>query len=208
MNNDKGVNMFKSKTMFFKSALLMFGFALMASKAYSNGAITGTIGTDIEKNKENAVVYLKGVSGPASPKTVTIEQHHLKFIPKVTTIPVGSTVVFTNHDKIYHNVFSVSEAKKFNLHTYDPGKAKQVTFERQGVVNLLCNVHPEMSAWVVVTENRYAAVTDKGGNFTISDVPPGTYEIAVWSEKLKPQESSKVTVTDGNSTKMDIKLGD
>jgi plastocyanin len=208
VNNDKGVIMLKMSTAFFKSALLMTGFALMASEAFCNGTVTGSIVTDLDKNKEDAVVYLKGVKGAVVPQKVTIEQHHLTFIPKVTTIPAGSTVEFTNHDKIYHNVFSVSEAKKFNLDTYDPGKPKQVTFDKPGVVSLLCNVHPEMSAWVVVTDNSYAAVSDKAGNFIITDVPAGTYEITSWSEKLKPQGVTTVTVSDGNTARVDIKLGD
>jgi plastocyanin len=194
--------------MFIKSALLVSGFALVASEAFCNGSVTGNIVTDIERNKENAVVYLKGVNGPVVPQKATVEQHHLTFIPKVTVIPVGSTVVFTNHDKIYHNVFSVSEAKKFSLDTYDPGKAKQVTFDKPGAVSLLCNVHPEMSAWVVVTENKFAAVTDKAGNFAIADVPAGTYEISAWSEKLKPQSLTIVTVLDGKAAHAEIKLGD
>jgi plastocyanin len=203
-----GVNMMKRTIMFVKSALLMSGFALMAAEAFCNGSVTGTIVSDIEKNKEDAVVYLKGVNGAVVPQKVTIEQHHLTFIPKVTTIPAGSTVEFTNHDKIYHNVFSVSESKKFNLDTYDHGKPKHVTFDKPGVVSLLCNVHPEMSAWVVVTENKYAAVTDKAGNFIIADVPAGTYEISAWSEKLKPQGITMVTISDGNTAHADIKLGD
>ena len=208
VNNDKGVNMLKRTTTFFKSALLITGFALMASKAFCNGSITGTIISDIAKNKEDAVVYLKGATGPVVPQKVTVEQHHLTFIPKVTTIPVGSSVEFTNHDKIYHNVFSVSETKKFNVDTPASGKTASVTFDKPGVVALLCRVHPEMTAWIVVTDNKYADVTDKVGNFTITDVPPGTYEIGVWAEKAKAQGVTTVTVTDGNAAHIDIKLGD
>ncbi|NTW52351.1 MAG: hypothetical protein HGB22_07170 [Chlorobiaceae bacterium] len=137
-----------------------------------------------------------------------MEQHHMTFIPRVTVIPVGSTVEFTNHDKMYHNVFSVSEAKKFNLDTYDSGKPKHVTFDKPGVVALLCNVHPEMAAWIVVTDNKYASVSDKLGNFTISDVPAGTYEIGVWTERLKLQAVTKVIVANSKTSKIDVKLGD
>ncbi|HWR01954.1 MAG TPA: carboxypeptidase regulatory-like domain-containing protein [Chlorobaculum sp.] len=200
--------MLKRTTIFFKSALLITGFALMASNAFCNGSITGTIASDIEKNKENTVVYLKGVKGTVVPQHATVEQHHLTFIPKVTTIPVGSTVEFTNHDKIYHNVFSVSETKKFNVDTYDGGKGAFVTFDKPGAVALLCRVHPEMSAWIVVTDNKYADVTDKVGNFTIADVPPGTYEICVWAEKAKAQGVTMVTVANGKTSHIDIKLGD
>ena len=191
-----------------KSVLLVAGFGLIASEAFCGGTLTGSIVTDLQKNKEDVVVYLKGTIGPVTTRKATVEQHHLMFIPKVTTVPAGSTVVFTNHDKIYHNVFSRSEAKSFNLDTYDPGKPKQVVFDKPGAVNLLCNVHPEMSAWVVVTDNKYSAVTGKDGLFTITDIPAGTYRIGVWSEKSRPLEEAAVTVTEGKTSYVDITLGD
>lgn len=132
----------------------------------------------------------------------------MTFIPKVTTIPVGSSVVFTNHDKLYHNVFSESETKKFNLDTYEHGKQKKVTFDKVGTVSVLCKVHPEMAAWIVITDNQYAAVSDKEGSFTIPNVPAGNYEVAVWSEKAKPQSALRVTVEDGKTARLDVRLGD
>jgi plastocyanin len=200
--------MSKKTSMFLKAAFLAGGFGLLATEAFCGGTISGSIHTDIAKNKEDVVVYLKGAFGPAAPRTVVVEQHHMTFIPRVTAIPVGSTVVFTNHDKIHHNVFSVSEAKKFNIDSYDPGLPKRVTFEKSGTVNLLCNVHPEMSAWVVITDNKYAAVSDKDGEFSIHNVPAGTYVIKAWSERLKPEGLTKVTVSDGKTSHVDITLGD
>jgi plastocyanin len=194
--------------MWIKAALLIAGFGFIASEAFCGGTITGSIVSDIQKNKADNVVYLQDVKGPVVPKKVTVEQHHLMFIPKVTTIPVGSTVVFTNHDKLYHNVFSVSEARKFNLDTFEHGKPKQVTFNKPGVVSVLCNVHSEMSAWIIVTANQYAAVSEGDGSFTISGVPAGTYKLSVWSEKHKPQGISTVSVEDGKTSHIDIKLGD
>ena len=200
--------MLKFMSTFTKSIVLLAGFGLVASEAFCGGTLTGAIVTDLQKNKEHVVVYLKGAVGPVTTRKATVEQHHLMFIPKVTTVPVGSTVVFTNHDKIYHNVFSRSEAKSFNLNTYDPGKPKHVVFDKPGAVNLLCNVHPEMSAWVVVTDNKYSAITGKDGLFTINDIPAGTYQIGVWSEKSRQLEETTVTVIDGKTSNVDIKLGD
>jgi plastocyanin len=200
--------MFKRTTMFIKAALLMAGFGLIASEGFCAGSISGSVISDLHRNKGDVVVYLKGVKGPVIHRNAVVEQHHLTFIPKVTAIPVGSTVTFTNHDKLYHNVFSESETKKFNLDTYEHGKQKKVTFDKTGTVSVLCKVHPEMAAWVVVTENQYSAVSDKEGTFTIPNVPAGNYEVAIWSEKSKLQTPTRVTVEDGKTARLDVKLGD
>ncbi|NTW56261.1 MAG: hypothetical protein HGB20_04360 [Chlorobiaceae bacterium] len=190
-----------------RTAFITVGFALWASKAFSSGTVSGTVNADIEKTKENVVVYLKGIKGPVVTKQIDIDQHHMMFNPRVSAIPVGSTVVFSNHDKIYHNVFSVSDAKKFSLDTYDPGYSKKVTFDKTGAVNLLCHVHAEMSGWVIITENQYTAVSDEDGRFSIQGVPAGTYEVGIWSETQRPQGPVTVTVRDGQTSQMDIKLG-
>ena len=121
-------------------------------------------------------------------------------------ISAGSTVVFTNHDNIYHNINSKSPANLFSIDTYDPGTPHPVTFEKSGEVQLLCKVHPEMSGWVIVTDNQYAAVTEHDGKFSISDIPEGTYEIAVWSEKLKLQNKTTVTVAEGKTTSVVLQM--
>lgn len=190
-----------------KTALFITGFGLIALDGYCNGTITGVIETDLAKNKRDIVVYLKNVGGPVIPRSVTVDQHHMMFNPRVVTVPVGSTVEFSNHDKIYHNVFSISEPKKFSLDTYASGSSGKVKFDRPGAVNLLCHVHSEMSGWVIVTENQYAAVAEHDGEFKIQDVPPGTYEVGVWSETQKPEGKITVAVKDGETTETIIKLG-
>ncbi len=193
------------KTKFLKTALLMTSFGFIASNAFCGGTITGTVDASIPKYKGDAVVYLLGVKGPVTPQHASVDQKSLVFVPHVTAVPVGSTVDFKNDDKVNHNIFSASAAKKFNLGTYNPGMSKPVTFDKPGAINLLCNVHSEMSAWVVVTENQYAAVSEHDGKFTINNVPAGTYKITAWSEKLKAQETS-VTVADGKTATVAIKL--
>ncbi|NTV99476.1 MAG: hypothetical protein HGA70_09975 [Chlorobiaceae bacterium] len=190
-----------------RAACFIAGFALMAPNAFCTGTVAGTIGSDLAKTRGNVVIYLKGVKGPVVTKNVGIDQHHMMFNPRVTTIPVGSTVEFSNHDKIYHNVFSVSDVKKFSLDTYDPGYSKKITFETPGAVNLLCHVHSEMSGWVIVTENQYAAVSDEDGRFTIQGVPAGTYEVGVWSETEKPQGKTMVSITNGHTSQIVVTLG-
>ena len=193
------------KTKFLKTALLMTSFGFIASNAFCGGTITGTVDASIPKYKGDAVVYLLGVKGPVTPQHASVDQKSLVFVPHVTAVPVGSTVDFKNNDKVNHNIFSASAAKKFNLGTSNPGMSKPVTFDKPGAINLLCNVHSEMSAWVVVTENQYAAVSEHDGKFTINNVPAGTYKITAWSEKLKAQETS-VTVADGKTATVAIKL--
>ena len=197
--------MFKCKSSFLKTALLMTSFGFIASNAFCGGTITGTVDASIPKYKADAVVYLLGVKGPVTPQHASVDQKSLVFVPHVTAVPVGSTVDFKNNDKVNHNIFSASAAKKFNLGTYNPGMSKPVTFDKPGVVNLLCNVHSEMSAYVVVTENQYAAVSEHDGKFTINNVPAGTYKITAWSEKLKAQEGT-VTVADGKTATVTVKL--
>jgi len=199
--------MMKRMSVVLRTACFIAGFALMTSKAFCSGTVAGSIDSDLAKVKADVVVYLKGVKGPVAVKHISVDQHHMLFNPRVSTVPVGSSVVFTNHDKLYHNVFSISDTKKFSLDTYDPGYSRKVIFDKPGVVNLLCHVHSEMSGWVIVTENQFAAVTDQEGRFTISGVPAGTYEVGVWSEKQNPLGTPKVTVTNGQTSQIHLTLG-
>ncbi|MCX6179740.1 MAG: carboxypeptidase regulatory-like domain-containing protein [Chlorobiales bacterium] len=196
----------KRTTRFIKTAVLLTSFGFITSNAFCGGTITGKIETNMSKYKGDAVVYLVDVKGPVVPQHKSIDQRCLTFIPKVTTIPVGSTVDITNNDKVYHNVNSTSPSKKFNIDTYDPGTPKPITFDRPGVVHLLCKTHSEMGGWVIITNNQYAAVTEHDGKFSIPDVPAGTYEIATWSEKLKQTGRTTVTIDEGKTVPVVIKL--
>ena len=199
-------NMLKCKGKLMKTALLMAGFGFISANSFCAGTITGKVNTNVPKYAADAVVYLVGVKGPVVPQHAVVDQKSLVFVPHVTAVPVGSTVDFKNSDKVNHNIFSASAAKKFNLGTYNPGMSKVMLFDKPGAINLLCNVHSEMSAWVVVTENQYAAVSEHDGKFTIKNVPAGTYEITAWSEKLKPQGKTMVTVADGQTANVALKL--
>ncbi len=142
------------------------------------------------KKLENAVVYIKKIEGnkflpPKEP--VVLNQTGLRFVPHVLPVIVGTTVNFPNEDDVLHNVFSPGHINRFNLGTYLQGSNKAVKFNKPGVALLLCNIHHEMSAFVVVVETPYFAVTGPNGNYKISNVPPGKYELAVWHEEMKPQ---------------------
>ena len=122
----------------------------------------------------------------------------LTFVPHVLPVLVGTKVAFPNSDDIRHNVFSPTPSSKFNLGTYPKLTTKYYVFDKPGTVTLLCNVHAEMSAYVIVTETPYFAVTDKAGNFTLKNVPAGNYVLKVWHEKAKP--ASKPIVVGDSGT--------
>lgn len=189
-----------------KSALVLAGLGLICSDALAAGTVSGTIDATMAKYKKDTVVYLLGGKGPIIPKKGEVDQKNLIFVPHVLAVPVGSAVSFKNSDKVNHNIFSADVCKKFNLGTYNPGMSKDVVFDKPCVVNLLCNVHSEMSGYVVAVNSNYIDVTGPDGKFSIANVPAGTYEVVAWSEKLKPQGKTMVTVADGQTATLEIKM--
>jgi plastocyanin len=151
--------------------------------------VHGTVSNSSGK-VENAVVYINGIEGKTflpPEKPMVMDQVGLKFIPHVMPVMVGTTVNFPNSDVVLHNVFSPGYLEKFNLGTYPRGTIKTKTFEIPGIVLVLCNIHHEMSAFIVVIETPYFTVTDQNGKYTIDNLPPGKYELTVWHERMKPQ---------------------
>jgi plastocyanin len=166
-------------------------------KASGDGAIQGKVISPWIRQNE-AVVYLVDAPRKAEPpaQRPVLDQKDMLFLPHVLPVVVNSTVAFPNHDTVQHNIYSPSPtAKAFNLGMYPPGETKHVTFDRVGVVPLLCNVHSEMAAFVIVLPHPFFAVTDKQGRFAIDHVPPGSYRLAFWHEKLRPQTLSVVVTT-------------
>lgn len=183
------------------------------SKAEDQAANKGTIQGKVDSpwvrrsparvEPSPAVVYLKDVPGkfPPPKKNPVMDQQGMRFTPHVLPVLVGSTVDFPNNDTVHHNVLSPSySAQQFNLGMYPAGQSKQVTCKRVGVVPVLCNVHVEMSAFILVLPNPYFAVTDKQGNFTIKDVPAGTYTLTFWHERLR-SKARKVPVKAGKTVR-------
>lgn len=123
-------------------------------------------------------------------KKAVIEQRDLKFIPRVLPVLVGTTVEFPNHDKTFHNVFSTSEAKRFDLGLYPPRETRSVTFEKPGVVRVLCNVHPNMEAFVVVKGHPFFAASDQRGLYQLSGVPLGRHRLEIWHPEFGARTES------------------
>ncbi|HEV8255285.1 MAG TPA: carboxypeptidase regulatory-like domain-containing protein [Vicinamibacteria bacterium] len=148
-------------------------------------------------DRRRAVVYLetapRGAFETREGARAVIDQRDETFLPHVLAVTAGTTVVFTNSDRTYHNVFSLSKDNRFDLGRYGRGHSKSVRFEHPGVVRVFCDIHSHMSAFILVFAHRYFAVTDAEGRYRIDDVPPGTYTVVAWNEG-QPRESRSVRV--------------
>jgi plastocyanin len=168
--------------------------ALLIS-ALTATAVAGTL--EGKAPSGNSVVYVDTIPGktfPAASKTVVISQRGLAYVPHITAIEQGTTVDFQNDDSVQHNVFwpSISGNKKdgHNMGTWPKGDKRSFKFDHAGVVPLLCNVHSEMSGFLIVSPTPYFAQTDSAGNFKIDNIPDGKYTLVLWHEGSKPQTKS------------------
>lgn len=173
----------------------------IASLVAQAGDITGKV----SGGKGISVVYLEAIPGKTFPppaKPLEMDQKSLLFQPHLLVAPVGSTVEFLNSDKVAHNIFwpAINGNKKLghNLGTWPTGEKRAFKFDTPGIVPLLCNVHPEMSGFVIVTPTPFYAETDASGSYKIADVPNGSYSVSAWREGMKVQ-TKPVTVA-GDAT--------
>lgn len=137
-------------------------------------------------DRRTSVVYLesapRGAFEVPPPGRAALDQRDETFVPHVLAVTVGTTVSFPNSDRVYHNVFSLSKTKRFDLGRYPRGASRSVRFDQPGVVRVFCEIHSHMSAFVLVFAHRYFATTDAAGRYRIDGVPPGRYTLAVWNE--------------------------
>lgn len=187
---------------YFVTVFVVVAMCLAASAGTISGKVSGVSG--------ESVVYVDTIQGktfPAPAEHPVIDQKGLMFTPHITAVLVGTTVEFLNSDSVAHNVFwtSVGGNKKLthNLGTWPKGEKRSFKFDNPGAVPLLCNVHPEMAGYIVVSPTPYFAVTDKSGAYKIENVPDGSYTVAAWHEGAKNQ-SKPVTVA--GDTKADFTL--
>lgn len=161
--------------------------------------------------ERRSVVYLetapRGAFEDRADAHVRMDQRHETFLPHVLAIMAGTTVEFTNSDRTYHNVFSLSRTRPFDLGRYPTGSSKSIRFERPGIVRVFCDIHSHMSAFILVFGHRYFDVTNDDGRFRIENVPPGTYNVVVWNEAL-PREVRRLTIPeDGGEVEMNVTIG-
>ena len=193
-------------TRFAVKAVLMVGAALFFAGVGYAGDIKGKVSVQGIKSAANIAVYVDAIPDKKfdAPKDhVVVDQKKMEFIPHVVVVLQGTTVDFSNSDPVGHNVYwpSISGNKKLthNLGTWPKGEKKSFQFNDLGVAPLLCNVHPEMSGYVVIVATPYFAVTDKDGNYEIKNLPAGKYTLKTWSEDGKPTTQS-VDVSAGGAT--------
>jgi len=130
---------------------------------------------------DRTIVMLVGKTpAPAPPETISIEQRNSHFEPDLAVVPVGSTVQFPNADAIFHNVFSLSSAQPFDLGFYAKGQSRPVKFDRPGVVQVYCHIHPNMYAAIVVTDTPWYGRPGADGQVALKNVPPGHYQVSAW----------------------------
>ncbi len=168
----------------------------------AGGMVTGKVTATPAKYLEETVVYLKGAVAARAPQNASMDQKGMKFIPHVLAVTKGDTVQFLNHDGVAHNVYS-PDNEGYNLGSFKPEERRSYTFKSAGVYTQLCSIHPEMLAFIFVGENPYSACVDREGRFTLKDVPPGTYTVAVWNSHLKAAEKT-VTVTAGATVEVNL----
>jgi plastocyanin len=181
-------------------AVCLAGASSTAFVPASQGAsITGTVSI-VRKSKGapdngEVAVWLKPIAEagqraaepPLPHARPRIAQQNKRFEPRFLVVPVGSIVDFPNFDPFFHNVFSLFDGKRFDLGLYEAGTSRSVPFTRAGVCYIFCNIHPEMSAVVVVVDTPYYATTNRAGDFTVPNVPPGRYAVSVWNDRARPE---------------------
>ena len=167
----------------------------------------GSAGPRDAPDLRRGVVYLasapRGAFEEREPAHAVIDQRNETFVPHVLAVTVGTVVDFPNSDKTFHNVFSLSKAKRFDLGRYAAGKSKSVRFDRPGLVRVFCDIHSHMSAFVLVLTHRFFDVTDPEGRFRISAVPPGNYTIVGWYEG-EERTSKPITVPPNGVVEVDL----
>ena len=134
-----------------------------------------------------------------------MDQRNETFIPHVLAIMAGSTVDFPNNDRTYHNVFSLSKTRSFDLGRYAAGRSKSIRFDKPGIVRVFCDIHSHMNAYILVFSHPYFAVTDEQGRYRIDSVPAGTYTVVAWNEAMELQ-SRRISVPEGGDVDVDFLL--
>ena len=181
---------------------------ILAAGRATAGTLEGRVQTRHPKlDLAGFVVYVDDVDGrfPPPDRVVVMDQQGLRFVPHVLAIQAGTTVEFANNDPLAHNVFSISSPKRFNLGLYGRGTSRRVKFDQPGVVQLLCNVHQEMSAFIVVVKAPYFARTEKDGSFHIDNVPAGRRRVRIWHEGMD-ERSYEIEVAAAGVTRKTISL--
>jgi plastocyanin len=175
------------------------------------GRVTGKVSVTEADGKPTTgaevIVYVVGFSEPPAPTaSVTVEQRGRKFVPELVAVTLGGKVNFPNKDAFLHNVFSQSSSRKFDLGSFKKGESKTKEFPSPGVVDVYCNIHPEMAATILVLPNQRHTRIAADGTFTLDGVPPGNWTVFAYTRRAPKPVSAKVSVTTGADTKVEFAI--
>jgi plastocyanin len=155
-----------------------------------------------------SVVYFDSAPRAAAavvPGHAVLDQRDERFVPHVLAVTTGTVVDFPNSDRIYHNVFSLSKTRPFDLGRYAAGRSKAIKFDRPGIVRVFCDIHSHMNAFILVFDHSFFALTDADGRYRIDNVPPGTYNLVAWNEGVSSGPQA-VVVPEGGEAELDFAL--
>lgn len=196
---------------------LLFVFVSVSNGSADSGHISGNVTVfqkrlfgKLKKKRDmsGVLVYITGFKSEVPGEIPDLVQENSTFLPGILPIVAGQKVRFPNKDDIYHNVFSISHTKSFDLGQYKMTEpSKTVLFEKPGLVSVFCNIHPQMIAYVVVLENKAFSMTDKDGTFRIRDIPPGTYTINAWLPKAE-RAAIQVDIKPGKSSIVNLEISE
>ena len=183
---------------------------LLAAVPAAAGTVQGRLevaekGGKAAKDVADAVVWVEGPNVKPRPSSDTITMKGKTFVPRVAVVPVGGSVEFPNMDPVFHNVFSVSGENRFDLDLYKKPKSRAFTFQHPGLVRVYCNIHPQMSAFVLVRDNPFWARVGADGRFVIENVPAGSWTVRAWHER-GGEASSPVTVGEEQPAEVSLSL--
>lgn len=160
--------------------------------------------------RRRAVVYFetapKGAFEDRDTGRASMDQRRETFVPHLLAITVGTTVDFPNNDRTYHNVFSLSKARRFDLGRYAAGRSKAVRFDRPGIVRVFCDIHSHMNAFILVFNHRYFSVADAEGRYQIDHVPPGSYTLVAWVEGAIRETRAVHVTAESRGVELDFPL--
>lgn len=175
-----------------KTVLKVAASGVIVQLAFATSAMSASLSFDVKdsdgKPLSDAVVFLDSEFAKSQAHPISgaeMRQIKKQFDPSVLIVPRGTSVRFPNHDKVRHHVYSFSPAKPFELKLYSGSDSNPVTFEKEGIVVLGCNIHDNMVAWIVVVNTPYYAKTDAFGKATLPDVPAGAYKLRSWHPDFK-----------------------
>ncbi len=193
-----------------RSAAFLLLPVIVVAPSLAAGTVKGQVqlvdkGGRAAADVTDVVVYVDGAKAKPGPVKAVMAMKGKNFIPRVVVVPVGGTVEFPNEDPIFHNVFSVSGENRFDLELYKRPKSGSWTFRHPGVARVYCNIHPQMSAVVVVRDNPYFTKTAPDGSFAIADVPAGRYVLRAWHER-GGEAARDVAVTAEGETQVKLTL--